>query len=147
MKKIALIILTMITISAYATTICTTKDTVTIVIDPTIDGNQHGSDSLIRTWYVQLPYGRIQGISTCLSKSANRGYSAEHLKDIDGKLVIGNESNGSQCWCKIIHPVVSVWAYGANGNSYGCSACPGLCADYFKTNYSVRASLLSLISN
>ena len=140
--------LTVLTIQANATTMCATNDSVAIVLDPTIQGTQHGSDSLIRTWWAQFPYGQVQGISTCLAKGGSRGYAEAQLKDTNGELVIGIENNGGYCWCKLTHPVSSVWGYGANASSASsCSSCPGYCADYFRNDYSVRAALYNSISN
>ena len=115
MKKIALIILTMITIPTYATTMCTTNDTVAIVLDPSepIKGNTW--DTVTRTWSAWSSYGTIRGISACTNKDGGyRGKTVKLLKDTNNNIeknINGGEEYGSYCWCRMNHPVVSQWVY------------------------------------
>ena len=150
MKKIALVILTTITLPTYATTMCAANDTVAVVLDPDVGSNGYGL-SADGTWWLQFPYGRVSGISACIDSThgLSRGQTMEKLYDIhDGKqhIVTGSETYGEICWCKIIHPVVSVWVLdGGRGKSCGGTTCASNCISYFGGSTLFRNSLYGTI--
>ena len=158
MKKIALIILTMITIPSYATTMCAINDTVAVVLDPSVAGSASAVDNSTGVWTFFSPYGTMQGLAACINKSDD---SYNHvLKDDrnnDGILtkVIGNERYGQYCWLKIMHPVSSRWVLARNYGSQG--GCNSLCfgtSDWFalgglfnRNENSLKSKLFGSISN
>ena len=134
MKKIALIILTMITIPTYATTMCAKNDTVAVIIDPSVGLDKTGTNTDVGTWYIYFPYGTMSGTFACINKGI--GYSAGYIEPLlkddrgDGveEFVSGGERYGQYCWCRFTHPVVSRWVfYGQLSNcAYSCaSQCNG----------------------
>ena len=132
MKKFITIILgTIIITPTYATTMCTTNDTVAIVLDPSEPIKGNTGDTVTGTWSAWSSYGTIHGISTCINKAENgRGIATDHLTDTNNneeKLVTGNEQYGKNCWCRIIHPALSLWFFHRTMSSSGeCSN--SLCA-------------------
>ena len=113
MKKIALIILTMMTIPTYATTMCAVNDTVAVVLDPSIEiKGSSGVDSVNGIWWMPFPYGTLYGTSACINKN-QRGVVPLLKDDRDGdgvlRRVIGGEKYGQYCWVKLTHPVSSSW--------------------------------------
>lgn len=136
MRKIALVILTTITLPTYATTMCAANDTVAVVLDPTISPVSGGSNTSQGTWWFQFPYGRVSGISACIDSShgLSRGQTIEKLQDAhDGvaHLVTGSEKYGYICWCKIIHPVASFWVLDGGRGTECATYCTTACIEYF----------------
>ena len=131
MKKIVTIILTIITIPTYATTMCVKNDSVAIVLPTNMDGTSSSYNNKDWSWSTVFPYGTIYGWASCTS-----GGIPTKIKQKDGV----------QCFCKIIHPVVSKWVHiMAHG---GCtSLCPTICADYIKTEYEKRENIFATIKN
>ena len=68
MKKIVTIILTIITIPTYATTMCVKNDNVAVILDPSIKKINQDTDKTMSIWYTYFPYGIISGISACINK-------------------------------------------------------------------------------
>lgn len=132
MKKIMMVfgIVCLMTKSVFGATMCVKNDTISIILDPYIAGTNRTYDKDSWTWGTQFPYGRIWGISACLSSSKGKsigGYVAGLTnKNPDTGVtepVVGGENYGSYCWCKMTHPVASLWVY---NTSY--SNCASLCA-------------------
>ena len=46
MKRIIMMLIMMITIPTYATTMCAANDTVAVVLDPSLSGTNHTSDDI-----------------------------------------------------------------------------------------------------
>ncbi|MBR5354808.1 MAG: hypothetical protein IK122_01630, partial [Alphaproteobacteria bacterium] len=95
-----------------AATMCSKNDTITIVLDPSISGTDYSYGTGQSTWAGWFSYGTIRGISACLSSNygKSQGGTVSNLHD-NGELVIGGETNGEYCWCKMTHPVASLWVY------------------------------------
>ena len=154
MKKIALIILTMITIPIYATTMCTKNDTVAIVLDPSamfVNAEMSYNTSTF-TWSIWNEYGTIHGIAACLNSDhgLKQGGTAAHLRDInnDGEevMVKGGERYGHYCWCRMTHPVSSLWVlYGYRGTN--CGNCDYICANNVKQISNIYNGIFASISN
>ncbi len=147
MKKIALIILTLITNPTYATTMCAANNTVAVVLDPTISfTNGHTYDKAMFTWKAWSVYGTISGISACINKGQGYsiGTSEAHLRDInnsgENKLIKGTEKYGQYCWCKMTHPASSFWIFLRNyiDNETCYSNCVNSCGDLRSFNMALQ---------
>ena len=138
MKGLSIIIMAMITSTAIGATMCSKNDATTIVLDPAINGTNYGYSQANSTWWATFPYGTIRGISACLS-SANGQSMGGYIADLhdNNEPVVGGETNGLYCWCKMTHPMVSPWVFYYSHSSAG--DCAGNCAyycGYFALNYS-----------
>ena len=155
MKKIALIILTMITLPTYATTMCAANDTVAVVLDPSISGINYGYNSNDGSWVQVYSYGRVSGISACLSSTHGQVScqgAVAHLYDTDNngktKLVTGSEFYGTYCWCRITHPVKSLWTYRSPRGNTCAATCAEDCAKTITAGYKgFREAMYRTISN
>ena len=160
MKKIALALMLITTIPTYAgTTMCAANDTVAVVLDPSIGLTNKSSNNTTGTWWVWGPYGTVYGTSAILNDNKGFAYirTVKHLHDTDNDgndhLVTGGERYGKYCWCKLTHPVSSVWSYVHNWvyasmTVSSLDECLGLCARAFHENYSgFRSALIGSISN
>ena len=129
MKKLIIIIALMIPMLAQSATMCSKNDTITIMLDPSIAGTNYSYNTAQSTWVTWFPYGTIRGISACLSSAHGKsmgGYVAD-LHD-NNELVVGSETNGAHCWCKMTHPAASLWVFRYTFSSP--AACAGACAGY-----------------
>jgi len=135
MKKVMMIIALMIPMVAQSATMCSKNDTITIMLDPSIGGTNYSYNTAQSTWWTWFPYGTVRGISACLSSAYGKsrgGYVAD-LHD-NNELVVGGETNGEHCWCKMTHPAASLWVF---ARTYGsASDCARNCA--YDCGYSVR---------
>ena len=154
MKNLVLIIPILLTIPAYATTMCAKNDSVAVVLDPSISSsnpNDYLFDNNTGIWGAQFPYGKISGISACLNTGSGktRGYTKPMLMDIDNINVVGGEKKGQYCWCKMTHPASSQWVFVYNdGSKERCiSRCPYICGVNPPIYEDVRVGLFGSISN
>ena len=130
----------MITIPTYATTMCTANDMVAVVLDPTVAWRLNANDST-GVWYAISSYGTIHGISACLNKGGSK-QGEPHLKDTNNnetKLVTGSERYGGYCWCRTIHPVLSLWTYCKYRS--GCGSCASQCVSDGMMGYMLGTAL------
>ena len=137
-RAIMTIIMMLITMPVFAATMCVKNDTISIVLDPAIGDTSNSTysyNTAQSTWWTAFPYGTIHGISACLSSNYSQslgGYVAQ-LTD-NGERVVGGETNGLYCWCKMTHPAVSLWVF---NNSYSSAdVCAGHCA--YNCGYNAR---------
>lgn len=127
MKKLIIIIAMILPMALPAATMCSKNDTITIVLDPSIGGTNYTSSSSTFKWSAWLPYGTVRGIAACLSSGygKSRGGTVVDLHD-NGELVVGTETNGSYCWCRMTHPALSLWTFSYNYETD--SKCESNCA-------------------
>ena len=155
MKKIALIILTMITIPTYATTMCAANDSVGIILDPSITIKSYSKDANMGTWLAWSDSWTVYGVSACLNSNKGKGMggTVPHLHDTDNDgndhLVTGGEKYGRYCWCRLTHPVSSLWAFNFDGGSasYCASYCAYFCGYRVQDNVALRAGLFGSVAN
>ena len=128
MKKLMMIIVLMIPMVAQSATMCSKNDTITIMLDPSIAGTNYSYNTAQSTWWTWFPYGTVRGISACLSSNYGKSYggAVADLHD-NNELVVGGETNGEHCWCKMTHPAASLWVF--NYTSSSASDCAISCAD------------------
>ena len=162
MKKIITImtiIMLGITESVFGATMCVKNDTVSIILDPGI-GNEnnstYGYSTANSTWWTGFPYGTIRGISACLSSShgKSRGGYVAGLTDTnpdtnETATVVGGETNGLYCWCKMTHPAASLWVFSnSRSSASGCAAnCASDCGYYARNGSDLRAGLFGSVRN
>jgi len=128
MKKIIMIIALTIAIptTLVAATMCSKNDTITIMLDPSIgdsSNSTYGYSTAQSTWWTAFPYGTVRGISACLSSKYGQslGGAVADLHD-NNALVVGGETNGEHCWCKMTHPAASLWVFNyTSGSASGCA--------------------------
>lgn len=139
MKKF-LLISVLLTIPAYATTMCAQNDTVAIILDPSLPLSNSGFNSDLGDWWATGSYGTVYGISACLNKGARKQEAVSDLTDTDNngetKKVVGSEKYGRYCWCKLTRPVSSLWVYiNDYGSTEKCVSVFGNCCQYYFHNF------------
>ena len=151
MKKILILLCLMIpTINiAHAATMCVKNDTISVVLDPAIGdstNSTYGYSTAASTWWTAFPYGTIHGISACLSSNYGQslGGSVAQLSDTnpdtgESARVVGGETNGLHCWCKMTHPAVSRWVFFNSSSSL--AECAGNCASHCGIRARIRSAL------
>ena len=155
MKKILLIIAGLIiTAPSYATTMCTINDSVGVVLDPNIAITNYTYDNTMGTWRAWSSSWTVHGISACLNSNRGKsmGGTVAHLHDTDNNgddhLVTGSEKYGRYCWCRLTHPVSSLWAFSSDyGSASDCASdCSGYCGYYVRSNVALRAGLFGSVA-
>ena len=148
MKKLIIIIALLMPVIAHGATMCSKNDTITIALDPSIEGTNYSYNTAQSTWVTWFPYGTIRGISACLSSAYGKsrgGYVAD-LHD-DNELVVGGETNGRHCWCKMTHPAASLWVFNSMTSSASdCAAnCAGNCALDVRGHSALRSGMFGSV--
>lgn len=128
MKKIfVMMICGAFVVPAFGTSMCVEDDTVAVVLDGSQNGTT-GTSSQISTgtgdWSVTFAWGRVYGVSACVS--ANYGAALDEITD-NGAIVVGGESNGGYCYCRMTHPAASRWVFRYSSSAAGCAS---YCASY-----------------
>ena len=143
MKKILCVLCMLITLPVYATTMCALEDTVAVILDPSITGTGYTNDPNTMTWTVTFPYGTVYGVAACLS--VNGGSQGTTNATLTAG---GGEREGKYCWCKVSHPVSSLWAFGYDASSAaGCaSLCPYYCGYNVRGAVALRAGLFGSVA-
>ena len=148
MKKLIMIIALIMPMMAQAATMCSKNDTITIMLDPSVAGEGYSYNTAQSKWWTWFTYGTVRGISACLSSNYGKslgGYVAD-LHD-NNELVVGGETNGEHCWCKMTHPAASLWVFRHTYSS--ASDCADLCANncgYYVRYYSgMRSGLFGSV--
>lgn len=136
MKKIMMVfgIICLMTKSVFGATMCVKNDTISIILDPGIAGTSYSYNTASSTWWTWFPYGTIRGISACLSSNKGKSYGGyvAGLTDTNPDTgvtapVVGGETNGLHCWCKMTHPASSLWVFADSRSS--AVECAGSCAN------------------
>ncbi len=155
MKKIFICVLTiMMTMSSYATTMCAADDTVAVVLDPSVSITSYTYDNTMGTWKAWSAQGTVHGISACLNSNQgkSRGGTVARLTDTNNEgetnLVVGSEKYGRYCWCRLTHPVSSLWAFGYdNGSASDCASyCTIYCGAYVRDYAALRGGLFGSVA-
>ena len=148
MKKIALILMLISTIPTHATTMCTINDSVGVVLDPSITIKSNSYNATIGTWWAWSDSWTLYGTTACLSSNEGKstGGTVAHLHDNE-KPVIGTEQNGQYCWCRLTHPVSSLWAFCEKfGSTSECaSRCLYYCSERIRTYSQLRTGLIGSV--
>ena len=153
MKKIALILMLISTIPTYATTMCTINDSVGIVLDLSITIKDYSRNEPMGTWWAWSDSWTVYGISACLNSNRGKsmGGTVPHLHDTDNDgndhLVTGSEKYGRYCWCRLTHPVSSLWAFNYDyGSASNCaSSCANGCGFDVRAYAALRAGMINSV--
>ena len=145
----------MITIPTYATTMCTINDSVGVVLDSSITMKGYNRNDTMGTWWVWSDSWTVYGISACLNSYDGKGMggTVPHLHDTDNDgndhLVTGGEKYGRYCWCRLTHPVSSLWAFNYDFGSapYCVSICTDRCGNHLLGRVALGEGLFGSISN
>ena len=150
MKKIIMLISLILPIATNAATMCVQNNNVSILLDPAIEGTNYSYNTAQSTWWTWFPYGTIRGISACLSSNygQSRGGYISQLTD-QGSRVVGGETNGEHCWCKMTHPAASLWVFhNADGSGTDCANLCAIYCGYYARYYSdLRRGLFGSVRN
>ena len=144
MKKILCVLCMLITLPVYATTMCALEDTVAVILDPSITGTGYTKDDNTMTWTATFPYGTVYGVAACLSVSGG-SQGATNATLTAG----GGEREGKYCWCKVSHPVSSLWAFfsAVYSSAASCASfCALYCGDYVRSTVALRAGLFGSVA-
>ena len=145
--------------SAIAATVCVEDDVVAVVLDgsqttstytnsPLSDQNGTGD------WTVTFAYGTVYGVSSCLASSATYTPAVSSLTQgattgkivVNNATVVGGESTGGYCWCKMVHPFESRWVFWGSRSANSCKAnCAYNCAQGARSIGTMRTSMFTII--
>lgn len=121
MKKIFLILCGILfTTNLYATQMCARRDTTIVPLDSVVAGTRNTlfDNSIEWMWAVSFSYGNTYGVSTCLSENEVATLLPSDDDDLMGRS--GTDANGNirdKCYCKINHPMSSLWTLHSYGNN------------------------------
>ena len=123
----------------FAMPLCAKPEIVTIVLDPDIAGQSSAYNTELSTWSVNFSYGTISGISTCQSVKGSSQGSVEISAN-------GGENMGASCWCKMKHPMNSLWTFTYTFGSSPCADnCSQRCANDVSRNSQLRNGLFGSV--
>ena len=118
MKKLFFIIcVLLITNSSYATQMCARRDTTVVPLDSVVDGTTSANYPREWMWMTRFSYGNVYGVSTCLSDNEVATLLPSDDDDLMGRS--GTDADGNirnKCYCKINHPMSSLWVLDGYGN-------------------------------
>ena len=160
MKKIVLILCLFMTIPVMATEMCARNDTIVIPLDSNVGGSSSGYSAAEATWWAIFSYGRIYGLSTCLSAAEGGKPSGsmgvytndkgqmlpqdEALAGRSGKDADGNDRG--YCWCKMTHPASSRWVFYYSSSASACASnCASNCGSLAQNSAALRSGLFGSV--
>ena len=153
MKKIFALIMIITALPTFAATMCVKDDVVSIVLDPGIGSSTtatYSGSGVTTQWTTSFSYGTIRGIAACLSSNYGQsmGGYVQQLSD-NGERVVGGETNGLHCWCKMTHPAVSLWVFYDSYSSAGECAryCAYNCGNIARNYSALRGGLFGSVRN
>ena len=151
MKKtyiISAIIGLMIALPALAVSVCTKDSIVSVVLDPDVGGSSYTYNNATGVWKTVFSYGNVSGISTCSASKPSGGMGA--IRTVDGEYLdaAGGAVSGQYCWCKMTHPMSSLWAFAYDyGSASGCaSGCTYGCGNRVQNDVALRAGLFGSVA-
>ena len=149
MKRVMVILgLMLFAIPAVAVSVCARDSIVTVVLDPSIGGNSYTYNNSTGTWKTVFSYGNVSGISTCTSTAPSGSMGTTKTSAGTPLNAVGGETGGQYCWCKMTHPMSSLWAfYDDYGSaSYCASYCTSSCGYYVRSNAALRGGLFGSVA-
>ena len=119
-------------IPAVAVSVCAKDSVVTVVLDPSINGNSYTHNNSTGTWKTVFSYGNVSGISTCTSTAPSGSMGTTKTSEGTPLNATGGETAGQYCWCKMTHPMSSLWAFSNDfGSASDCASdCTTRCGNY-----------------
>ena len=159
-KVIYLLVGVLLSLPAIATEMCARNDTIVIPLDSNINGTGNGNNAAEATWWAIFSYGRIYGVSTCLSAAEGgkpSGGQGSYTND-KGQMLpqdealagrTGQDADGNDrgyCWCKMTHPASSRWVFFNSNSASACASnCARNCGSNAQGNAAVRGGLFGSV--
>ena len=149
MKRIIIFtMMILIAVPAVAVSVCAKDSVVTVVLDPSIGGNSYTHNNSTGTWKTVFSYGNVSGISTCVATAPSGSRGTVKTADGTHLSASGGQTSGQYCWCKMTHPMSSLWAvrgdYGSA--SYCASHCTDACGDNVRAHADLRGGLFGSVA-
>ena len=160
-KVIYLLIGVLLSLPSVATEMCARNDTVVIPLDATVNGTGRGQDGTESMWWTIFSYGRVYGLSTCLSADEggapnggmgttknSKGQTLPNDEALAGRS--GTDADGNErryCWCKMTHPMSSLWVFSVDfgSASYCSSTCTSNCGALVQSSAALRGVLFGSV--
>ena len=142
------IMMMMFAIPALAVSVCAKDSIVAVVLDPTIGGNSYTYNNSTGVWKTVFSYGNVSGISTCVSTAPTGGRGSVKTSAGTALDSPGGETSGGYCWCKMTHPMSSLWAFfGDLGVASACASnCAYGCGNYVRASADLRSGLFGSVA-
>ena len=145
-RTITMAMLAIMTIvPALAVSVCAKDSIVSVVLDPSIGGSTYTSNNASGTWKTVFSYGNVSGISTCVATAPSGAMGTTKTSAGTPLDSPGGETSGSYCWCKMTHPMSSLWAF-SNSNSYCASNCTARCGNAVQNYADFRGGLFGSVA-
>ena len=159
-KVIDLLVGVLLSLPSVATEMCARNDTIVIPLDSNIRGTGNGYNAPEATWWIDFPYGRIYGLSTCLSAAEggkpsvgmgsytnDKGQMLPNDDALAGRT--GQDADGNDrgyCWCKMTHPMSSRWVFNVLYSASNCAAsCTDKCGNHAQYHVPLRGALFESV--
>ncbi|MFQ6730074.1 MAG: hypothetical protein ACLRFK_03450 [Alphaproteobacteria bacterium] len=159
-KVIYLLVGVLLSLPAIATEMCARNDTIVIPLDSNVGGSSNGNSAAEATWWTIFSYGRIYGISTCLSAAEggkpsgsmgvytnDKGQMLPQDEALAGRS--GQDAEGNDrgyCWCKMTHPASSRWVFFSSSSASNCASnCANYCGFNAQSHAAVRSGLFGSV--
>lgn len=150
MKKICTSVLLMIVfvIPALAVSVCAKDSVVSVVLDPSINGNSNTYNNSTGVWKTVFSYGNVSGVSTCSAVVATGSMGSTKTSNGTPLDAVAGAVSGKYCWCKITHPMSSLWAFlvDLESASYCASSCADYCGNYVQNYADLRGGLFGSVA-
>ena len=149
MKRIIIFtMMIMFAVPAVAVSVCAKDSIVTVVLDPSIAGASYTHNNSTGTWKTVFSYGNVSGISTCVSVAPTGSQGSTKTTDGTPLVATGGETAGQYCWCKMTHPMSSLWAFNYDyGNAANCASnCASNCGRNVQNNAALRSGLFGSVA-
>ena len=149
MKRMMVILgFILIAVPAVAVSVCVKDSVVTVVLDPSIGGNSYTHNNSTGTWKTVFSYGNVSGISTCVATAPSGSMGTVKTADGTHLSASGGQTSGQYCWCKMTHPMSSLWAFRNDyGSASNCaSSCTNSCGNYVQIYAALRGGLFGSVA-
>ena len=133
---------------AVSVSVCAKDSVVTVVLDPSISGNSSTYNNSTGTWKTVFSYGNVSGISTCVATAPSGSQGTTKTSEGTPLNAAGGETGGQYCWCKMTHPMSSLWTFSNNRTSASTctSSCPSYCGGSVRTTAALRSGLFGSVA-
>ena len=135
-------------IPALAVSVCAKDSIVSVVLDPSISGNSYTYNNSTGVWKTVFSYGNVSGVSTCSTVAPTGARGSTKTSAGTPLDAVAGDVSGRYCWCKMTHPMSSLWAFSNDyGNASGCaSVCTGYCGYYVRNDADLRGGLFGSVA-
>lgn len=149
MKRVMVILgLMLFAMPALGVSVCAKDSVVTVVLDPSIGGNSSTYNNSTGTWKTVFSYGNVSGISTCVATAPSGSMGATKTSEGTPLNAAGGETAGRYCWCKMTHPMSSLWAFrnAVEDAEYCASDCTRGCGAATQVYDALRSGLFRSVA-